>query len=51
MSAECRRMPKTAEMHRIREWLRVRTDSTEVRLVLASTRAIIVRSTDSSSAD
>lgn len=51
MSVDCRRMPKAAEVNRIREWLRVRTNSADVRLVLAPTRARIVRSTDRSSAD
>ncbi|QGZ37624.1 putative hydrophobic protein (TIGR00341 family) [Pseudoduganella flava] len=46
LSAECRRMPKASEVRRINEWLKVRTGSAEVRLVLAAGRTRIVRLAD-----
>jgi uncharacterized hydrophobic protein (TIGR00271 family) len=42
-SADCRRLPRTAEAKRINEWLKVRTASPDARLVLAATRGKIVR--------
>jgi uncharacterized hydrophobic protein (TIGR00271 family) len=49
LSADCRRMPRTSEIARINEWLKVRTGSADVRLILAAGRVKIVRLTDSAS--
>lgn len=38
VSADCRRLPRRTENARITEWLKVRTGSPEVRLVLTARR-------------
>jgi len=43
LSADCARMPKVDETGRINDWLKVRTGSDEVRLILAAGRAKTVR--------
>lgn len=48
LSADCRRMPKTDEVKRINDWLKVRTGDAEVKLVLAAKRGKIVRQTATS---
>ncbi|MFC5547596.1 TIGR00341 family protein [Massilia aerilata] len=50
LSADCRRVPRAAELKRINEWLKVRTGSADVRLVLAAARTRIVRLVDSAPA-
>lgn len=47
LSADCRHMPRAAEVARINAWLKARTGSADVRLVLAARRGKIVRLTDS----
>lgn len=46
LSAACRHMPRSDEMKRIGDWLRVRTGRPDARLVLVATRARPVRRTD-----
>lgn len=43
LSADCARLPKVAETGRITDWLKVRTGSAEVRLILAANRPKAVR--------
>lgn len=43
LSADCRRMPRSADVKRIQEWLKVRTGNPEVKLALSATRGRIVR--------
>lgn len=43
LSADCRRLPRADEVKRINEWLKVRTGSADVRVVLAARRGNIVR--------
>jgi len=43
LSADCRRMPRAADVKRINEWLKVRTGQAEVRVVLMPARGTIVR--------
>jgi uncharacterized hydrophobic protein (TIGR00271 family) len=43
LSADCRRMPRAADLKRIQEWLKVRTGQAEVKLALEATRGRIVR--------
>ncbi|MFC5462917.1 DUF389 domain-containing protein [Massilia niabensis] len=44
LSADCRRLPRADEVKRINAWLKVRTGSGVVRVVLAAKRGNIVRS-------
>ena len=39
LSAACRRMPRSADIKRINDWLRVRSGSPDARLILTATRA------------
>lgn len=43
LSADCRRMPGAEDAKRIKEWLKVRAGSAEVRLILTPARARTVR--------
>ncbi|MEW6020817.1 MAG: DUF389 domain-containing protein [Pseudomonadota bacterium] len=46
LSADCRRMPKAAEIERIEAWLKVRTGQPGARLILAVKRGKLLRQTD-----
>jgi uncharacterized hydrophobic protein (TIGR00271 family) len=43
LNADCRRMPNSSEVARVGAWLKVRTGSAEARVLMAATRARIVR--------
>ncbi|SFD14281.1 TIGR00341 family protein [Massilia yuzhufengensis] len=43
LSADCRRLPKAAEMARIGAWLKVRTGNPDARLVLSARRGALLR--------